>query len=115
MASQYLCIGCENLELKIDEVAFRLLIRLAVAAVVLYLLWIFIFQGVVSAIESTLKKDALAKGEVIGKQICGDLDSLRKFQQEPNSANPNVLRLKDLVDNYKVLTSFDFNESRCQP
>lgn len=88
--------------------------RLAIIGVILYLVWIAFLQGFFNSIEAGMKKDALAKGDIYAKQICSDIDSLRKLQQDPNSQNPSVLRIKELIGNYKTVTAVEFNESACK-
>jgi hypothetical protein len=88
------------------------IIRAAVVLIVLYVLWIFLFQNIFSAINETLKKDALAKAEVSRAAICNDLDSFRKLQQDFNSTNPFVVRIRALLATYNQ-AGLEFNESRC--
>ena len=104
------------MELNFDEEQIHavgmFIIRAAVVLIVLYVLWVFLFQNIFSAIDEALKKDALAKAEVSKTTICKDIDSFRKFQQDPNSTNPFVSRIRELLVIYNQ-SGLKFNESNC--
>ena len=106
-----------NLEISEEQLngLWKQLLRWLIVLFVLFVIWEFVVKPIGNSVEQGQIKANQEQAALLTKQICSDIDSLNKLQQDPNSVNPAIQRMKGLLSAYESKAGKNFTLTACLP